>query len=72
MDIRESGEIEQNADIVLALYREDYYADPKPGQDTSETELWTLKNRDGARNARIKLIYNLKQQMFYPAAKELS
>ena len=28
-DLRDSGNIEQDADIVILLYREDYYADKK-------------------------------------------
>ncbi len=30
-DLRDSGNIEQDADIVILLYREDYYADKKTG-----------------------------------------
>lgn len=45
-DLRESGAIEQSADVVFSVYRGDYY-DPDnavPG----ETELAVLKNRHGA------------------------
>jgi replicative DNA helicase len=45
-DLRESGGIEAAADLVLSLYREDYYNpdSARPG----ETELTVLKNRHGA------------------------
>ncbi len=50
-DLRESGSIEQDADIVLMLYREDYYSD---GSDESDMEkevdkvdIIVSKNRHG-------------------------
>ena len=43
-DLRESGAIEQDADIVMMLYRESYY---NPDYPTKETELIIAKNRNG-------------------------
>lgn len=52
-DLRESGSIEQDADIVLFLYREDYYRndvteDKQDEIDANKTELIVAKNRHGA------------------------
>ena len=44
-DLRESGAIEQDADIVLFLYREAYYE--KDRDDQSEAECIVAKNRHG-------------------------
>lgn len=44
-DLRESGSIEQDADIVLFLYREAYYE--KDRDDQSEAECLVAKNRHG-------------------------
>lgn len=50
-DLRESGSIEQDADIVLFLYREKYYENDKNEDsdeiDNSLTELIVAKNRHG-------------------------
>ncbi|MBW1605001.1 replicative DNA helicase [Lactobacillus sp. Sy-1] len=66
-DIRESGSIEQDADIVAFLYRDDYYerdgddADSNGGQedgnnDIGEVEVIIEKNRSGARGT-VKLLF---------------
>ena len=52
-DLRESGSIEQDADIVMFLYREEYYKnelsdDKQEDIDESSTELIVAKNRHGA------------------------
>ena len=67
-DIRESGSIEQDADIVAFLYRDDYYEradgeekdddneDEIQNQDVGEVELIIEKNRAGARGT-VKLLF---------------
>lgn len=47
-DLRESGSIEQDADIVMMLYREGYYAKNDPNVPQGEAECIVAKNRHGA------------------------
>lgn len=64
-DIRESGSIEQDADIVAFLYRDDYY-DREEGEDDDDDhgsagednviEVIIEKNRSGARGT-VKLLF---------------
>ena len=44
-DLRESGSLEQDADIVLGLYREDYFN--KESEEHNKAELIVMKNRHG-------------------------
>ena len=49
-DLRESGSIEQDADLVMFLYRPEYYAGPVDKDGTSlegKTELIVAKQRNG-------------------------
>lgn len=49
-DLRDSGSIEQDADIVLFLYRDDYYQDAEPPDengDRNQSECIIAKNRHG-------------------------
>ena len=60
-DLRESGSIEQDADIVMFLYREDYY-----NQDTENaniTELSIAKHRNGATDT-IRLFFHKEYTKF--------
>jgi replicative DNA helicase len=49
-NLRDSGSIEQDADIVLMLYREDYFAKLKDGSapENNDAECIVAKNRHGA------------------------
>jgi replicative DNA helicase len=47
-DLRESGSIEQDADIVAFLYREAYYDKPDDGPENNKVELILEKNRHGS------------------------
>ena len=54
-DLRESGSLEQDADIVLGLYREDYFN--KETEEHNKADLIVMKNRHGNTNT-IPLQWN--------------
>lgn len=59
-DLRESGSIEQDADIVVMLYREDYYKNEKDNPEEIEVntaELLVQKNRHGPTGS-VKMAWN--------------
>lgn len=61
-DLRESGSIEQDADVVAFIYRADYYAkeiDAVPEEEKNIAELIVAKQRNGPTDT-IKLVF-LKQ-----------
>ncbi len=60
-DLRESGSIEQDADIVMFLYRDEYY---NPDSDRKGiTEVLLKKHRNGPTGA-IELFFNPSQMRF--------
>ena len=61
-DLRESGAIEQDADIVAFLYREDYYEEEDAG-DRVEANLLIKKQRNGP-TGPIVLYFTKKQMRF--------
>ncbi len=65
-DLRESGSIEQDADIVALLYRDDYYQTPKGGGeavDPSLSELIIGKHRNGP-TGMINLLFKKSTSTF--------
>ena len=61
-DLRESGSIEQDADMVMFLYRDEYYTSQKQGgtseniQSDATAEVIIAKNRNGPTNT-VKLVF---------------
>lgn len=66
-DLRESGAIEQDADVVLMLYREDYYEEDtdRPGI----TDIFIRKHRNGP-TGRIELSFKKEQMKFLSLEKK--
>ncbi|MGZ9413961.1 replicative DNA helicase [Mycoplasma sp. AC157] len=63
-DLRESGAIEQDADIVAFLYRENYYKKEISPYDIQETKLIIAKHRNGA-IGDLSLQFNPKIGLFF-------
>jgi replicative DNA helicase len=71
-DLRESGSIEQDADIVALLYRDDYYQTPKDqgeAPDPSLSELIIGKHRNGPTGI-INLLFKKSTSTFLNFMKE--
>ena len=68
-DLRESGSIEQDADIVIMLYRDEYYAaekDDQPEEErpaVNEAEFIIAKNRHGPTHT-VKVAWNGDYTLF--------
>lgn len=60
-DLRDSGNLEQNADVVIGLYREGYY-DPNSPRAT-EMDIGIIKNREGETGETV-LRWNAKSVRF--------
>ena len=69
-DLRESGSIEQDADIVSFLYRDDYYNKEARKEDsTGITEIIIGKHRNGP-TATIELLFKKNTSTFLNLRKE--
>ena len=69
-DLRESGSIEQDADIVSFLYRDDYYnKEARREDDSSISELIIGKHRNGP-TATIELLFKKNTSTFLSLKKE--
>lgn len=63
-DLRDSGNIEQDADEILFLYRDDYYAEreDRESKNPGIMEILVAKNRDGE-VGMIELVYQTEYQI---------
>lgn len=71
-DLRESGSIEQDADIVMFIYREEYYSSLKDEERAEEiknmAEILIAKHRNG-RTGIVKLYFNPSSSQFRNLSK---
>ncbi len=69
-DLRESGSIEQDADIVMFIYREQYYNnDPDQQSETEVVDLSLKKHRNGE-TGKIQLVFEKSCSLFSSLAHE--
>lgn len=69
-DLRDSGEIEENADVVIFIHSPDFYKEDMIKNNIRYVELWAEKNRNGQRMIKINLAYNMFKQQFSQAQAE--
>lgn len=67
-DLRDSGKLEEDADIVLLLYRDSYYVD---NPSSKETEVIIAKNRQGVSNHMIGVYYDENKHIYRNIAKDI-
>ena len=63
-DLRESGAIEQDADLVAFLYREDIYEDPETYTDDVVEALLSIKKQRNGPTGDVPLHFTKKQMRF--------
>jgi replicative DNA helicase len=68
-DLRESGEIEQTADLVMFIHRDDYYEQEK--KKASPTKIIIAKHRNGPTGV-VNTVFRLDISKFIPAERETS
>jgi len=69
-DLRESGSIEQDADIVSFLYRDDYYnKEAAIDESTSNSEFIIAKHRNGP-TATVDLIFKRNTSSFFSKERD--
>ncbi len=61
-DLRESGSIEQDADVVMMMYRDDYYNEDSDRQGICD--IFIRKHRNGP-TGRVELMFKKEQMRFY-------
>ncbi|PIS13738.1 MAG: hypothetical protein COT67_00080, partial [Candidatus Tagabacteria bacterium CG09_land_8_20_14_0_10_41_14] len=68
-DLRDSGSIEQDADVVMFIYREDKYKKDTPKQNIAE--ILIEKHRNGP-TGRAELYFNPEKTSFMNIEKGLT
>lgn len=68
-DLRESGAIEQDADVVMMIYREDYYEEDSERKGIAD--IFVRKNRNGP-VGRAELMFKKEQLRFFDLDKNVA
>lgn len=65
-DLRQSGQIEQDANMIMFLYRDDYYNRDEESSNPNQSELEVIvgKNKDGAQGTANVTYYRDTQRMY--------
>ena len=69
-DLRESGALEQDADIVIFLYREEYYNREENSDQREDVELIVAKHRNGP-IGKVKLAFEKDYNAFYSISNDV-
>ncbi|MGC1128557.1 MAG: DnaB-like helicase C-terminal domain-containing protein, partial [Candidatus Acidiferrales bacterium] len=68
-DLRESGAIEQDADVVLFINRPNFYKTDLPEEDRAKTELIIAKQRNGP-TGKLHFVFLARHTRFEEAAPD--
>lgn len=63
-DLRESGSIEQDADVVMMLYRKDYYEENLTEEEIGVTDVLVKKHRNGP-VGKVSLRFDKQRMRFF-------
>lgn len=62
-DLRDAGSLEEDANVIVFLYRDDYYNDQ--ADNKGQAELLIAKNRQGESNIKINLNWDSARRIYY-------
>lgn len=70
-DLKQTGALEEDADIVLLLHRPEYYEveEAKKSQISGQAEINVAKNRNGAVFLDTQIVFNYSRSMFYQGGR---
>lgn len=68
--LRESGDIENDANVVLGMYLDDYYTRPNPRPQLSLLEIIPLKARDADTSGVVEAWFEGAKKRILPKAKD--
>ena len=69
-DLRESGHLEEDADVVLFIYRDSYYEIGEEKKSSGVTEVIVGKHRQGLSNIIVKVWFDSQHQRYGDLAEK--